>query len=73
MTKLNLKKTPGFGIGKKSSYDKLSNYMKNMPGPTTYNILSAFHTPNHSIKRGFSFTNNHSAYLKVYNEADPPK
>lgn len=42
MTKLNLKKTPGFGIGQKTSKAFLNKTQLEIPCPTAYNLRTKF-------------------------------
>ena len=72
MTKLNLKKTPGFGIGKKSSQKEISMEHKFSPSPGSHNIAS-FVDKNQSHGKGYSFGASNEVYAKVYNEAAPEK
>jgi len=72
MTKLNLKKTPGFGIGKKGSQAIMNIHQMEIPCPTTYNLRTKFEA-NKEHHVGPSFGIAHSHYDKVFNESSPPK
>ena len=72
MTRLNLKKTPGFGIGKKGSQATISKTLMENPGCTRYNLKTKFEI-NKFHNTGPSFGIAHNHYDKVYNEASPPK
>ena len=66
MTQLDFKKTPGFGIGKKESAERIKGLSRRAPGPNQYTISSQFET-NKSHGKGASFGIPHRAYDKVYN------
>lgn len=72
MSKLNLKKTPGFGIGKKTSAAMINKTALDIPCPTAYNLRTRFEA-NKRYGVGPSFGISHSHYDKVFNETSPPK
>lgn len=76
MSKYDHKRTPGFGIGRRCSHqDKVSEYVRQLPGPTSYTVRSSFERasrPNHPHQqKGFSFRNTAEAYKKVYSKEMP--
>ena len=64
MSRLNQKKTPGFGIGKKASQQEISRDEANRPPPGQYTIASNFET-NKQHSKGYSFGISKEAYEKV--------
>lgn len=72
MTKLNQKKTPGFGIGAKPSNKEIRLDQKLHPGPGAHKMRSSFES-NKSDKKGFTFGASNQTYEKVYNECLPEK
>lgn len=64
MSRLNQKKTPGFGIGKKASQQEISQAEKEKPPPGHYTIASNFET-NKMHSKGYSFGISKEAYEKV--------
>ena len=72
MTKLNQKKTPGFGIGSKLSNKDMRLEQRLMPGPGSHNLRSSFEA-NKSHRKGYTFGASNETYAKVYNKCLPEK